>query len=461
VEPATHWVKSRTERRPRASRTKLAELSALPQAKVLHGVGYPVGGTISDRDEHVPAFRAWAGALAAPWVSEHLSVFQAQGPTGPRCLGFLMPPVQSEAGVGLACANIRARRDLVGRPFAFETGVNYFPMHAWEMPDDAFFAAVAEEAGCGVLLDLNNLWCNEKNGRARVRDVVAALPPDAIWEVHLARAEPLDGVWLDAHSGAIDPELAALAADIVPDLPNVGAIVFEVSPDRLPGFTEADLLRQMETVNALWEAAGTGRSAPLVRRRPRTMQDAEPPTPLQWEAGLVRGLGEPGAAGRAADAFGLYARLITAFRKGAVSDLLSKSLVLMLRELGETGFDALFDRYAAAFPPCLFPNEEARAFAAFALAHAPPVTGLPDLLTFESALVTAIADGTSLRIDLERDIEVLLTTLAAGRSLAEVPAAPCALEVTGLPRPGVRRIGPSPPRSPSDGSDDGTRPSTL
>jgi hypothetical protein len=114
----------------------------------------------------------------------------------------------------------------------------------------------------------------------------------------------------------------------------------------------------------------------------------------------------------------------------------------MLRELGDAGFDALFDRYAAAVPPALYPNEEAQAFAAFALQQAPQAPGLRDLLTFESGLVTAVADGITLRVDLERDIEALLAALSAGEPLTAVPTAPCALELRGEPKPGVRRLGP-------------------
>src|SRR6185436_15569528 len=145
---------------------------------------------------------------------------------------FLMPPAQSEAAVRLAARNITERRDAVGRPFAFETGVNYFARRPGDMPDGEFFAAVAEEADCGILLDLANLTVNARNGRASVEEVLAALPLDRVWEVHLARPEHAHGYWLDAHAGALEAELVDLAADVLADLPNLGAVTFEVAPDR-------------------------------------------------------------------------------------------------------------------------------------------------------------------------------------------------------------------------------------
>src|SRR6185312_12432178 len=55
-----------------------------------------------------------------------------------------------------------------------------------------------------------------------------------VWEVHLAGGMALDGYWLDAHSDAVAPALLELTAEIVPRLPNLGAIVFEILPQHLP-----------------------------------------------------------------------------------------------------------------------------------------------------------------------------------------------------------------------------------
>jgi uncharacterized protein (UPF0276 family) len=250
------WMKATApDALPRGNAMRLRELASLPQRKLLHGVGYPIGGTLCDQTIHVGEFRRWADELASPWVSEHLSILDVPAADGPRSSGFLMPPLQTAASVTLAADNIRQRSAALGLPFAFETGVNYFAPRAGEMHDGAFFAAVANEADCGILLDLNNLWVNARNGRARVEDVLARLPLHRVWEVHLAGAEFVHGYWLDAHCGAADAEVMAIAADVVPQLPNLGAIIFEIAPERVAAFGEAAFLRQMEAINRLWECA--------------------------------------------------------------------------------------------------------------------------------------------------------------------------------------------------------------
>lgn len=414
IEPATLWVRATApDAAPRGSLLELQTLSSLPQARLLHGVGYPLGGTICDQERHVGEFRRWAAALDAPWHSEHLSVLDLMGARGVVSCGFLMPPLQTERGVEIAAANIVRRREVLGRPLAFETGVSYFAPRAGEMADGAFFAAVAEAADCGILLDLANLDVNERNGRDAVEKVLAELPLDRVWEVHLAGSEFAHGYWLDAHCGPVDPELAALAADVVADLPNLGAIVFEVSADRMPGLGEAAFLRQMETLSGLWEAAGSGRSASRPARARRIPLPAviEPP---DWEALIAahmlpsahRPPVRPAVAALAdPDAFALYAILVAAFRRGAVVDLLENTVRLLLTAVGAAGLQALFERHFAVMPPSLYPSDEALAFAAFLETAGCEVPGLDDMAAFEAGVIRAAADDHPVRVRLRRRLD--------------------------------------------------------
>jgi uncharacterized protein len=414
IEPQTLWVKgSGAGDAPRGSAAQLGGLATLPQSKLLHGIGNPVGGTICDQQVHVGEFRRWSDRLCAPWTSEHLSLLDVEGRTGPQSCGFLMPPSQTEAQVELTADNIRRRRGTTGRPFAFETGVNYFAPRQGEMPDGEFFAAVAEAADCGILLDLNNLWVNQKNGRATIDEVLADLPMDRVWEVHLAGAEFAHGFWLDAHCGALDPELAAIAAEVACDLSNLGAIIFEVAPDRLATFSDNDFLRQMEMLQDLWEGAGSG-SRPRARRH----ADASTPgdnaaAPAAWERLIAsrmlpageRPVGSMDLHLTASDerSFELYASLVTSFRRGAIADLLQNSIRLLLAEIGASAVEALLDAYIADFPPRLFPSDEALAFTRFMGPRGYLAPGLADMLRFESAVIEAIVDDRTVQVALKSD----------------------------------------------------------
>jgi hypothetical protein len=202
--------------------------------------------------------------------------------------------------------------------------------------------------------------------------------------------------------------------------------MFEVAPDRAEALGEAGFLAQMETLQALWSRAGLGCSAVPPRRR------VEPggPDPIAWEAEMADHM-LPGAATGGDPAFALYGILVRAFRKGAVSDLLEASVTQMLRVLGAPAFSELFDSYAAAVAPSLYPSDEALAFAAFVGDQAADLPGVADLLAFEVAVVRAAADGRPQRVSLAHDIETLLVAVAEGRPLAGLARSPCQLEIGG------------------------------
>jgi uncharacterized protein (UPF0276 family) len=419
VEPQTMWIRSTAPGAfPRGSATTIARLASLPQAKLLHGVGAPLAGRWCDQHRHIPEFLHWMERLATPWTSEHLSLLDVNVRGEGLPLGFLMPPCQSEEGAALAAANIRRRRDAIGGPIAFETGVSYFAPRKSEMPDGAFLASIAEQADCGILLDLHNLWANERNCRGSIASVIDALPLDRVWEVHLAGGEAHGRWWLDAHGGAIDPDLVAIAAEIMPHLPNVGAILFEIAPDRAERFGEVALLEQIETLHRLWE-----------RRPPEPRPVDRHPAPVwlrstpgisvrEWEGVIAQAM-LPAAAGTAAShatdeaasfaadsGFDLYRALVDRFRRGVMTSLLSHAMRLLVAALDGEALDRLFADYAACVPPSLYASDEALAFAAWLAERDLDIAELPAVLAFEAAVLRSIVDETELVVT-ETDLAAL------------------------------------------------------
>ena len=140
-----------------------------------------------------------------------------------------------------------------------ETGVNYLRPRSDELRDGNFVRRVSEAADCGLLLDLHNVFTNALNGRQPLDAFLDDLPLERVWEVHLAGGMELDGFWLDAHSGAIPDALYSVAEQLIPRLPNLGAIIFEIFPSFVP-VVGLDLVEeQIHRLHALWR-----RRAPLV-----------------------------------------------------------------------------------------------------------------------------------------------------------------------------------------------------
>ena len=137
--------------------------------------------------------------------------------------------------------------------------MNYLRPTVEEMGDAEFIAEVSAKAGCGILLDLHNAYCNERNGRASLEDFVSRLPAERVLEIHLAGGMEHEGYWLDAHSGAMPIDLLRRSCSLVRGLPNVGAIIFEIYPTYLDRIGEEELLRILDEVRRVWDNVGQAR----------------------------------------------------------------------------------------------------------------------------------------------------------------------------------------------------------
>src|SRR5277367_2104526 len=167
IEPQTFWRRDPVTGELVVDQPMLNELLANSLPKLIHGIGFPVGGTRPPSIEELILLREVAAALEVPWLSEHLSfnlVGEAHSPRTHRT-SFLLPPRQTLAGVIAAARSVQAMAAYMPVPVAVETGVNYLGRRPDELPDGEFVARVVEAAYCGILLDLHNIWTNQLNGR--------------------------------------------------------------------------------------------------------------------------------------------------------------------------------------------------------------------------------------------------------------------------------------------------------
>jgi uncharacterized protein (UPF0276 family) len=438
VEPQTISVHVAGALRPRPRPDEF--LASVDRPVVVHSVGAPVAGSVHDERMLAPA-ADYARALDAPWASEHLNFNRA--PSG-DFLGFLLPQVQSTAAVGAAARNIARTRELLGVPLAVETPVNYLRPYPGEMSDGQFLAAVAGQADCGLLVDLHNLLCNERNGRQAVLDVLDELPLDRVWEVHVAGGGELDGYWVDAHSGLVDDALWRLAEVVVPRLPNLKALTFEMMPqDYTSGAVPAAaVLEQLRRLDRLWASRGSRdpealappeRTGTLGRARAAV---AALPAEEEWEQALADALaGRP--ARSALDArmladpgIALYRKMIRAARVSSVVDVLRLTYRFLALGLGEDAARRRLDGYAAAVPATPAAHDEARRFAAWLRADRPPLPHLDEVVAFELAAVDVQTQGREQVVPFTREPLGLLSALGAGRLPGPAPAGDYELVLT-------------------------------
>ena len=422
IEPQTLWLADDPITGPFSEyRPALDAFAALPQAKLVHSVGVPLGGTRRPDPGQMALIRDTARRLDSPWVSEHLSV----AGTPHRSAGFLLPPLQTDEGVATAVDNITRFKAGVARPVAVETGVAYLKRKPFEMPDGQFLARVAEEADCGLLLDLHNLWCNHVNGRIDFDETLAQIPFDRVWEVHLAGGDEMGGVWLDSHSGPMPDALAARAREVIADLPNLGALNFEIYDTFLERLDPVEFDSIVDGLRSIWDGAGQSRSdvRPAVLA---TVPDPAETTPEDWENSLTQAVWTADPTGHAWSEdhplLSLYAFLARSFRGSMLTRAMPRTVRYgLLRD--EAAFDPKMTAYFNATPPKMYAPLEAVAFRDWLLDHGETDPVMLGLLDYDIAFVRLLKETRPQIVTFPGDPGPIFEALADGR-LPKTPSPP-------------------------------------
>ncbi len=425
VEPQSFWRRKKDATGLVLDRPSLEGIRLRKVPKLVHSVAFPIGGTVAPSAGDLEQVSAIARELAAPWLSEHLSFNRVADESGTWHSGFLLPPRQTMAGVDAAVASARALTASLPAPLAIETGVNYLRPRADELPDGEFVARVAEATDCGILLDLHNVWTNERNGRQSLADYIDQLPLERVWEIHVAGGHSHRGFWLDAHSGVVPAELMELAARIIPRLPNLKAIVFELFPAYFPKVGGIEYRSQLEELHRLWDRRNTKTSARSPVRQDPPASDPEP-TPIDWEQTLARLTVHRPCSAPLADelrhdpGLAVIREMVERFRGSMVVRTLRLSSRLIMLERGTGYLEQLLAEFWRTHPPQPFALDEAQAFAAFLREHKPYVPFLPEVLEYDCAVIAVALDGEERSVPFGADPLPLLRALGAGRRPPEV-----------------------------------------
>jgi uncharacterized protein (UPF0276 family) len=433
VEPQTLWRRGAGEgERYTVDHVLLERLSSRSCRKVLHGVGFPVGSVRPPSPAQIPPLLEMIDALAPAWMSEHLAFNRMVSGGATIDAGFLLPPRQTQAGVAGAIASIRSVADRLPIPFAVENGISYLRTRPDEMDDGAYVAAVVDGADCGLVLDLHNAFANARNGRQPLDRFLAEIPLERVWELHLAGGMDYRGYWLDAHSGVIDAPVIEIARDIIPDLPNLKAMIFEITPSFLDVVETATILRQLEMLHDLWRlrCGAPARHGARVAVRPRaspTQLAGDIPSPEQWEDTLGALVLDRAADGTLAQEISadpglhIFRHLVAEFRASTVIGTLPFSGRLMLMTLGTERFEQLLADFWRTSPPEAFGSREARGFAGYAATLELDLPLLDQLLAYDVAVVAALTENARASVRFRHDPRLMLASLADHRVPQNLP----------------------------------------
>ncbi len=149
---------------------------------VLHGVSMSVGSTDPLDLEYLRKVKALAERTGALWVSDHVCWTGVMG----RNTHDLLPLPYTEEVLRHVVERVRLVQDVLERPLVLENPSTYLEFAHSEMPEWEFVARLAEEADCGLLLDVNNVFVSAFNHGFDPRAYIEAIPGERVCQYHLA-----------------------------------------------------------------------------------------------------------------------------------------------------------------------------------------------------------------------------------------------------------------------------------
>jgi len=203
--PDVDWFEAITENfldtggRPREVLDRIA--SRYPV--VLHGVSLSIGGTDPLDRSYLAKVKALALRVKAPWVSDHVCFTGVAG----RNTHDLLPLPYDEKTLRHVVARVRTVSDILERPLVLENPSSYMEYAASSMPEWEFIARLAEEADCGLLLDVNNVYVSAFNHGFDPLEYLDAVPADRVVQFHLAGHTNKGEYILDTHSDHVIDEV--------------------------------------------------------------------------------------------------------------------------------------------------------------------------------------------------------------------------------------------------------------
>lgn len=193
----------------RDRRTLLASRARWPM--LVHGVSVSLGGPDPLDRAYLAGLRELLDQLEVPIYTDHLCFTAVSGWQSHE----LLPLPRTFEAARYAAARIRCVSELLDRPVAVENVTQYATMPGSDLSRPAFARAVCEEADCGLLLDVNNLYVDAINDGVSPEAELAEMPLDRVVQLHVAGHERYGGRLVDTHGAATCPEVVALARSVV------------------------------------------------------------------------------------------------------------------------------------------------------------------------------------------------------------------------------------------------------
>lgn len=179
----------------------------------MHGVSLSIGSADPLDFDYLARLKALAKRVDAVWITDHL----CWTGVAHRNMHDLLPMPYTEESLAHTVARVKQVQDYLERPIMLENPSSYAEFTASTMTECDFLVRLAEEADCGLLLDVNNVYVSAFNHDFDAEAYIRAIPADRVTQFHLAGHTNYGTHILDTHSDHVIDEvwkLYALAVEL-------------------------------------------------------------------------------------------------------------------------------------------------------------------------------------------------------------------------------------------------------
>jgi len=210
---------------------------------VMHGVSLSIGSVCALDRQYLRQLKQLAARVQPEWISDHLCWTGVDGIN----LHDLMPLPYTAEALRHVARRVGQVQDFLGRRILLENVSSYVSYAASELTEWEFLAALAAEADCDILLDINNIYVNSFNHGFDPQRFIAAMPLERVRQLHLAGHSHHGNYIVDTHDAPVAEPVWELYRSAVQRFGSVATMIERDA--NIPAL--AELVGELETARAL------------------------------------------------------------------------------------------------------------------------------------------------------------------------------------------------------------------
>jgi hypothetical protein len=176
-----------------------------------HGVSLSIGSTDPLDKTYLASVRRLAAEIEPVWLTDHLCWTSVDGVH----VHDLLPLPYTEEVLTHVTSRVHAVQEALGRPIGLENPSTYLEFAESQLTEPEFFSELTKRTGCGIVLDVNNAYVNARNHGFSALDYVHQIPPDAVWQLHLAGHTDLGTHLVDTHDAPVCDAVWSLYGEVL------------------------------------------------------------------------------------------------------------------------------------------------------------------------------------------------------------------------------------------------------